>query len=100
MNLSADLAALCARHAIALPIDQPLAVDAPSLPPAGLDLRETVERFENTLIVQALERTRGNKGQAARLLRIHRTTLVEKIKSKLTYSPHFREVYAQLTRNQ
>ena len=96
MNLSADLAALCARHAIALAPDRPLTVDTPELPPTGLDLRDTVERFENTLVIQALQRTRGNKGQAARLLRIHRTTLVEKIRSKLTYSQHFRDLYSQL----
>lgn len=101
MNLSADLAALCARYRIGLsPEPGPATSDAPVLPPTGLDLRDAVERFENALIVQALERTHGNKGQAARLLRIHRTTLVEKIKSKLTYSPHFRELYSQLTRNQ
>lgn len=56
-------------------------VDA-ALPTEGIDLRDAVERFENTLILQALERTRGNKNQAAAMLRINRTTLVEKVKKK------------------
>ncbi len=52
------------------------------LPDAGLDLRSAVESFENNLIRQALERTRWNKNQAARLLGLNRTTLVEMLKRK------------------
>ncbi len=52
------------------------------LPDAGLDLRRAVETFENDLIRQALERTSWNKNQAARLLGLNRTTLVEMIKRK------------------
>jgi transcriptional regulator with PAS, ATPase and Fis domain len=52
------------------------------LPDAGLDLRRAVETFENDLIRQALERTGWNKNQAARLLGLNRTTLVEMIKRK------------------
>ena len=52
------------------------------LPEAGLDLRRAVESFENDLIRQALERTGWNKNQAARLLGLNRTTLVEMIKRK------------------
>ncbi|MEK6623776.1 MAG: helix-turn-helix domain-containing protein, partial [Bdellovibrionota bacterium] len=33
-------------------------------------------------IVQALERTGGNKNQASKLLRVNRTTLIEKLKKK------------------
>jgi len=52
------------------------------LPEIGLDLRHAVESFENNLIRQALERTRWNKNQAARLLGLNRTTLVEMLKRK------------------
>jgi DNA-binding NtrC family response regulator len=54
----------------------------PKLPPAGLSFHDVVNRIETDLIVQALERTRGNKNQAARLLGLNRTTLLEKIKKK------------------
>lgn len=52
------------------------------LPDAGIDLRVAVESFENGLIRQALERTKWNKNQAARLLGLNRTTLVEMLKRK------------------
>ncbi|HMO16754.1 MAG TPA: sigma-54 dependent transcriptional regulator [Oligoflexia bacterium] len=52
------------------------------LPPNGLDFNVIVEQFENQLILQALERTNGNKKAAAELLNLNRTTLVEKIKKK------------------
>jgi transcriptional regulator with PAS, ATPase and Fis domain len=52
------------------------------LPDLGIDLRNAVESFENNLIRQALERTRWNKNQAARLLGLNRTTLVEMLKRK------------------
>lgn len=53
-----------------------------SLPEIGIDLRRAVESFENQLIQQALERTGWNKKQAATLLGINRTTLVEMLKRK------------------
>ena len=52
------------------------------LPDTGLDLRAAVETFENQLIRQALERTSWNKKQAAQLLGLNRTTLVEMLKRK------------------
>jgi len=52
------------------------------LPDLGIDLRTAVESFENNLIRQALERTKWNKNQAARLLGLNRTTLVEMLKRK------------------
>ncbi len=55
---------------------------APTLPEDGIDLRDAVEEFENALILQALERTGWNKNRAASILRMNRTTLVEKIKKK------------------
>jgi DNA-binding NtrC family response regulator len=54
----------------------------PELPDAGLKLRAVVEAFENELIRQALDRTGWNKNQAARLLGLNRTTLVEMLKRK------------------
>ncbi|HEX9296748.1 MAG TPA: sigma-54 dependent transcriptional regulator [Polyangiaceae bacterium] len=55
---------------------------SPELPDGGLELRAAVEAFENELIRQALERTGWNKNQAARLLGLNRTTLVEMLKRK------------------
>jgi DNA-binding NtrC family response regulator len=53
---------------------------AVALPETGLDLAEYVGRIERELIQMSLDRTGGNKGQAARLLNLKRTTLVEKMK--------------------
>jgi DNA-binding NtrC family response regulator len=50
------------------------------LPDEGLDLEAYLRRIELTLIRQSLERAGGNKRRAAQLLRIKRTTLVEKLK--------------------
>ncbi len=47
---------------------------------AGLDLKTYLIEMETRLIQQALETTKGNVSQAAKLLRMNRTTLVEKIK--------------------
>jgi len=55
---------------------------SPILPESGLRLKDAVEEFENALILQALERTGWNKNQAAAILHMNRTTLVEKIKKK------------------
>jgi len=51
-----------------------------SLPDEGLTLDSLISGIERDLIRQALERTNNNKGQAAKLLNLKRTTLVEKIK--------------------
>ncbi|PWU14653.1 MAG: DNA-binding response regulator [Bdellovibrio sp.] len=53
-----------------------------SLPEEGLDFNSAVDQFENQLILRALEKTGWNRNQAAILLRLNRTTLVEKIKKK------------------
>jgi DNA-binding NtrC family response regulator len=55
---------------------------SPILPEEGLDLKDAVENFENALILQALERTGWNKNQAANILQMNRTTLVEKLKKR------------------
>ena len=49
-------------------------------PEEGIDLNKAVEDFEKGLIDQALKEAAGVKSQAARLLGINRTTLVEKLK--------------------
>jgi DNA-binding NtrC family response regulator len=51
-----------------------------SLPEEGVDLGALVANIERELIQRSLERSGGNKGQAARLLNLKRTTLVEKLK--------------------
>ena len=50
------------------------------LPEEGVDLDAYVAAIERDLIERSLERTGGNKGQAAKLLNLKRTTLVEKLK--------------------
>jgi transcriptional regulator with PAS, ATPase and Fis domain len=52
------------------------------LPHEGIDLERYIENLENSLIMQALERTGHNKNQAAKLLGLNRTTLVERIKKR------------------
>ena len=52
------------------------------IPDNGLDFNTAVDQFENALILRALEKTGWNKNQAALLLRLNRTTLVEKMKKK------------------
>jgi transcriptional regulator with PAS, ATPase and Fis domain len=62
-------------------ISEPL-LGEPTLPADGIDLKDAVERFENALIIQALRRTGWNKNRASSVLRMNRTTLVEKLKKK------------------
>jgi len=50
------------------------------LPAEGIDLPAVVAQIEKNLIDRALVRTGNNKGAAARLLSLKRTTLVEKLK--------------------
>ena len=52
------------------------------LPESGMDFNSAVDAYENALILQALEKTGWNRNQAATLLKLNRTTLVEKIKKK------------------
>ena len=63
---------------------QPPAVPADAGPLAfpedGLDFDRYIEGVELALIKRSLERTRGNKRQAAKLLKLKRTTLIEKLK--------------------
>lgn len=57
-------------------------VNALDIPDNGMDFNTAVDNFENSLILKALEKTGWNRNQAAALLRLNRTTLVEKIKKK------------------
>ena len=50
------------------------------LPEQGVNLAALVSRIEQEMIGRALARTDNNKGAAARLLGLKRTTLVEKLK--------------------
>jgi sigma-54 specific flagellar transcriptional regulator A len=50
------------------------------LPPDGLDLRDHLYTIERNLIRQALNRAGGTVAHAARLLKLRRTTLVEKLR--------------------
>jgi len=52
----------------------------PQLPDIGLNLREHMFCIETSLIHQALERSQGVVSQAAQLLGLRRTTLVEKLR--------------------
>jgi DNA-binding NtrC family response regulator len=49
-------------------------------PDEGLDFEGYISGVELALIKQSLERTHGNKRQAAKLLKLKRTTLIEKLK--------------------
>jgi DNA-binding NtrC family response regulator len=49
-------------------------------PEEGIDFDRYVEAVELSLIRRSLERTQGNKRQAAKLLNLKRTTLIEKLK--------------------
>ena len=54
-------------------------VDFPQLPPDGLDLVATLTELNERWTREALERCGGNVSAAARLLRIKRSTLNERI---------------------
>jgi len=69
-----DLAPEIRDHAASTPPIEPL------LPEEGLDFEAYIGGLELALIRRSLERTQGNKRQAAQLLRLKRTTLIEKLK--------------------
>jgi len=52
------------------------------IPDDGIDLNSLVEDLETNLIKQALQKSRGIKSKAAKLLKLNRTTLIEKMKKK------------------
>ncbi|HYP79943.1 MAG TPA: sigma-54 dependent transcriptional regulator, partial [Steroidobacteraceae bacterium] len=71
--------AMTEREALLLLEDAPRAPGT-KLPSEGLDLRAHIAAIEESLIRQALERSSGIVAQAARLLGLRRTTLVEKLR--------------------
>ena len=56
------------------------AFPALAFPDEGIDFEQFIAEIEREMIRRSLERTHGNKGAAARLLNLKRTTLVEKLK--------------------
>lgn len=58
-----------------------------AVPRDGMDFNSAVDAYENSLILQALSKTNWNRRQAAILLNLNRTTLVEKIKKKGLRAP-------------
>ena len=50
------------------------------LPEEEIDLNQVMSQVEKNLICQSLKRSGGNRGRAARLLYLKRTTLVEKLR--------------------
>ena len=58
----------------------PIAVPAPMKDDVSLDLRSALENLERTLIDRALHKAGGNRTEAAALLGLNRTTLVEKLR--------------------
>ncbi|RMD85948.1 MAG: sigma-54-dependent Fis family transcriptional regulator, partial [Candidatus Dadabacteria bacterium] len=91
-NLIERLAVLCDGHTVSvneLPdyirannAATNLTPEVSSIPDEGIDFNSLVNEFEVKLISLALEKTKGNKKAAAKLLNLNRTTLVEKIKKK------------------
>ena len=63
----------------AAPIGRPSTVE---ITEDGLDFNQVVSDFEDQLLLQALEMTGWVKNKAAKLLKLNRTTLVEKLKKK------------------
>ena len=61
------------------PVDPPAAADAHVLPAEGISLKDCLMDIERDYIVQAMQRSQNNVSQAARLLGLQRTTLIEKI---------------------
>ncbi len=73
------------------PAESPEYLAVPCSPPAAtdvvrgeaeVDFNSLISEFEDHLILQALAVSGGNKKEAARLLNLKRTTLLEKIKKK------------------
>jgi DNA-binding NtrC family response regulator len=52
------------------------------IPDEGLSFKDVVGTFEKDLLLSALNKTNWNKNRAASLLKLNRTTLIEKIKKQ------------------
>jgi DNA-binding NtrC family response regulator len=64
-------------NAFQIPATNLIPVD---IPDEGIDFSGIVSKIERDLLLQTLDKTGGNKMQAAKLLNMKRTTLVEKIR--------------------
>ena len=62
------------------------------IPNSGISFNSAVDAYENSLLTKALQKTNWNKKQAASLLNLNRTTLIEKIKKKGLKSPYDKEL--------
>ena len=51
----------------------------PEMPDAGINLVSTLSQMERDLILTYLKKAGGNKRQAARMLQLSRTTLIDKL---------------------
>jgi DNA-binding NtrC family response regulator len=56
--------------------------EAADFPDQGIDFSGVIQKMEQTLIAKALERADGVKSRAAELLKLKRTTLIEKMKKQ------------------
>jgi DNA-binding NtrC family response regulator len=50
-----------------------------TIPDEGINFQSVVSQLERDLILRCLEKTGGNQRQAARLLNLSRTTLIDKL---------------------
>jgi len=82
--LTADLLPPRVRAASGAGVPRPVRDDAswPLLLGGAIDLQGALDDIETRLIVEALGRAKGNRSAAARLLRINRTTLIERLRRK------------------
>jgi DNA-binding NtrC family response regulator len=78
----ADLPAPIRAAAAAVRPTPPVQAADAALPAEGIDLYAALAELEDRLINEALERSGGNKNQAAKILKLNRTTLVEKLKKR------------------
>jgi DNA-binding NtrC family response regulator len=67
---------------IPAPVQPGSASPALDFPPEGVDFNSLVSDYETRLITLALEAAGGVRNQAAKLLNLNRTTLVEKMRKK------------------
>jgi len=65
--------------------DEPVTSLVVDFPEDGIDMPAYLSSIEKNLIQRSLERTGGNRNKAAELLKIKRTTLVEKLKRLNTH---------------
>jgi DNA-binding NtrC family response regulator len=59
-----------------------VAMPSMQIPDEGINFVAVVSQLERDLILRCLEKTGGNKRQAARLLQLSRTTLIDKLQAR------------------